>query len=185
MEEKKLLLKLARLRIWKELGVTVENEKEIREQIVSSHALQLLCGAFVTLKERDHLRGCIGTMTGRMPLHETVDSMAVSSAFNDPRFTPVTKNEIKNISIEISVLSPMKAIEDPFSITPGVHGLYLTCGSHSGVLLPQVATEQNWGIKEFVHHTCYKAGMTPDILKDSRTRFQSFTVIMFSEEDLL
>ncbi len=167
------------------MNLPVKDEELIPDAAAENSALHIVCGAFVTLKENGNLRGCIGTMTGRLPLHETVSAMAASSAFHDPRFSPVLKEELNKLIIEISVLSPMETIEDPFSIIPGIHGLYIIYGPNSGVLLPQVASEQGWGVKEFVEHTCFKAGLTPEILKDGKTRYQSFTVTRFSETDLL
>ena len=113
------------------------------------------CGAFVTIKNRGSLRGCIGYIRGYLPLHETVKDMAVQAAFHDPRFSPVSKDEWTDIDIEISVLTPMKKIEDINEIEVGIHGIYIEKGMHSVLLLPQVATEQKWDRTAFIEYTCF------------------------------
>ena len=114
---------------------------------VSIHA-----GAFVTLKENGHLRGCIGRFSSEIPLWQLVSQLAVSSATEDTRFSPVTAGELKNIDIEISVLSPMKKISSPEEIILGRHGIYIKKGFNSGTFLPQVASETGWDLEEFLGH---------------------------------
>ncbi len=137
------------------------------------------CGAFVTIKNSGNLRGCIGYVRGYLPLHETVKEMAIQAAFNDPRFEPVTKDEWKDIDFEISVLTPMKKIKDIDEIVVGVHGLYIEKGVHSGLLLPQVATEQKWDRMEFLEYTCYKAGLPKDAWKSKDTDIFIFSADVF------
>lgn len=137
------------------------------------------CGAFVTIKNCGNLRGCIGYVRGYLPLHETVKEMAIQAAFNDPRFEPVSRDEWKDIDFEISVLTPMKKIEDVGEIEVGVHGLYIEKGVHSGLLLPQVATEQKWDRTEFLEHTCYKAGLPKDAWKSKDTDIYIFSADVF------
>ncbi len=132
------------------------------EGLELSDSLKEKGGAFVTIKKKGDLRGCIGYIRAAMPIHETVKEAAVQAAFHDPRFNPVDSKEWKDIDIEISVLTPMKKIKDIGEIEVGKHGLYIEKGYNSGLLLPQVATEYNWNRMEFLEHTCYKAGLSKD-----------------------
>ena len=121
-------------------------------------------GAFVTLKKRGELRGCIGTLECRAPLAEEVARVAVSAAREDPRFEPVRPSELDEIDVEVSVLGPLEEIDpfDPAAIVIGVHGLVVERGYRRGLLLPQVATELNWDRETFLAHTCLKAGLPAD-----------------------
>lgn len=148
----------------------------------ASPSLQIPCGAFVTLKKRDELRGCIGHITAADPLIETVKEVARSSAFEDPRFPPLSPFEWPDVSIEISVLSPFEAVEDLSCIQPGIHGIMIRRGPRSGLLLPQVATEQGWDREAFLTHTCLKAGLPRDAWKSDDTRVEIFTAIVFGEQ---
>ncbi|MBB6478885.1 AmmeMemoRadiSam system protein A [Spirochaeta isovalerica] len=141
-------------------------------------------GAFVTLKKSGELRGCIGNIVSERPLSETIRDMALSAAFRDPRFPPLKVEEFRDLSIEISVLSPLERVKDTSLIEPGRDGLLIRNGYHSGLLLPQVATEQNWDRETFIEHTFYKAGLSPDFLEDDKTEIYSFTAEVFSENDL-
>jgi len=136
-------------------------------------------GAFVTIKKKGGLRGCIGYIKGYLPLYETVEKMAEHAAFNDPRFDALRKEELKDIDIEISVLSPLKKIDNIEEIEVGKHGIYIEKGFYSGLLLPQVATEYNWDRKTFLEHTCYKAGLDKDAYKDKDTNIYIFTAEVF------
>lgn len=135
------------------------------------------CGAFVTIKNRGSLRGCIGYIRGYLPLHETVKDMALQAAFHDPRFEPVRKDEWPDINIEISVLTPMRKIEDINEIEVGIHGIYIEKGMYSGLLLPQVATEQKWDRIAFLEYTCFKAGLPKDAWKS-----KDIDIFIFSAE---
>jgi len=147
--------------------------------IETSGLLDEKCGAFVTIKSCGSLRGCIGYVRGYRPLHETVRQMAVQAAFNDPRFEPVSADEWANCDFEISVLTPMKKIESIEEIEVGVHGLYIEKGANSGLLLPQVATEQGWNRTEFLEYTCYKAGLPKDAWKSKDTDIYIFSAEVF------
>jgi AmmeMemoRadiSam system protein A len=118
-------------------------------------------GAFVTLRRGPHLRGCIGTFQATEPLHRTVAAMARAAALEDPRFRPVRPEEVAELAIEVSVLTPMRRVRDAGEIEVGRHGLWIVRGHHRGVLLPQVATEYGWSREEFLEHTCRKAGLPP------------------------
>jgi AmmeMemoRadiSam system protein A len=118
--------------------------------------------AFVTLTKGGRLRGCIGYTEALYPLHQTVASCAVSAAFSDPRFAPLRVDELPQIEIEISVLTPLQKIRDISEIEVGVHGLLISKGFNRGLLLPQVATEYGWDRDTFLQQTCRKAGLPAD-----------------------
>ena len=153
--------------------------RDIPEVHVESEVLKQKSGAFVTLKKHGRLRGCIGYIEARKPLYKTVAEMAAAAAFNDPRFPPLKPDELTHINLEISVLSPLKEIKDIREIKVGVHGLYITKGYHSGLLLPQVAMEYKWDSLTFLEETCYKAGLRPDAWKDKDTKIYIFSADVF------
>ena len=140
-------------------------------------------GAFVTLNERGQLRGCIGRFLPDEPVWRVVAAMARSAAMEDPRFQPVGEGELKDIDIEISVLSPLRKTEDPLSLELGVHGIYIRRGGRSGTFLPQVATEHNMSKEKFLSTCCaHKAGLPPDAWKDPTTEVYLYTAQVFGEE---
>ena len=149
-----------------------------------STALKTPCGAFVSLHiEPGHkLRGCIGRMTANLPLIETVRIMAKEAAFGDPRFEPLKKDELANLHIEISALSPMTPCPDPTKVKVGVHGLLLKGRGRSGVLLPQVPEEQGWNLDEYLDYICVKAGLPQGSCGDPDTQLYTFTAVVFGEE---
>jgi AmmeMemoRadiSam system protein A len=121
-------------------------------------------GAFVTLKLRGELRGCLGTLDCRSSLAEEVARCAASAAHNDPRFSPVRVSELADLSVEVSILGPLERIDprDPIAIVVGRHGLVIEEGGRRGLLLPQVAPEWGWDREQFLAHTCRKAGLPVD-----------------------
>ena len=125
-------------------------------------------GAFVTLKINGALRGCIGRFISSEPLYEVVLESAESSAFEDPRFSPLTKDEIPETDIEITVLGPLKKINNINEIVLGRHGIYIKKDNHSGTMLPQVATENGWTLEQFLGYTSRdKAGIGWDGWKNA------------------
>jgi len=146
-----------------------------------SDTLSSKLGVFVTLHKLGELRGCIGYVEGIRPLQEAVIEMAQSAAFNDPRFAPVTSEEVNDLELEISVLSPISEVENIDDIEIGKHGLIIEQGFFKGLLLPQVATEQNWNRKEFLQHTCRKAGLPVNAWKEQNTKIYAFSAEIFSE----
>lgn len=136
-------------------------------------------GAFVTLHLKGQLRGCIGLIEAVKPLAETIQEMALAAAFGDPRFPPLMPREFKDIDLEISVLSPLRKIENIEEIQVGVHGLYLRQGPYRGLLLPQVATEHHWDRNTFLQQTCLKAGLPPLAWKDPKTEILVFSAEIF------
>jgi MEMO1 family protein len=142
-------------------------------------------GAFVTLNQHHELRGCIGNLVGSQPLYLTVRDMAIEAAVGDPRFSPLTDQELKTVEIEISVLSEMQKIDSAQSIELGKHGVLVRKGYQSGVFLPQVATETGWSKEEFLNNLCaHKAGLSPDAWKDKNTQLYIFTADVFGEKEI-
>ena len=136
--------------------------KRIAQPIFNSQfsILNSKCGAFVSLHKQGRLRGCIGHFGEDVPLYEIVAEMARAAAFEDPRFMPVTKNELDDIDIEISVLTPMRRIQSLDEFELHRHGIYIRKGYRSGTFLPQVADEVSWTKEEFVSHCAQdKAGI--------------------------
>lgn len=144
--------------------------------------LQQPRGAFVTLHAQGRLRGCIGTFRAREPLFRVVREMVLSAALHDPRFRPVTAGELPELELEISALTPLVEVADIEEIKVGIHGLYITRGYASGVLLPQVAVEYGWDPEEFLCHTCEKAGLPMDAWRQGAT-IERFSAEVFSESD--
>ncbi|MFA6129895.1 MAG: AmmeMemoRadiSam system protein B [Candidatus Omnitrophota bacterium] len=141
-------------------------------------------GAFVTLNMHGQLRGCIGNLSASQPLYLTVRDMAVEAAFDDPRFSPLTSSELKDVEIEISVLSPLKKVDSAENIELGKHGVLVRKGYQSGVFLPQVAMETGWSKEEFLNNLCaHKAGLPQDAWKDKDTELYIFNAEVFSEKE--
>ena len=143
--------------------------------------LHRVSGAFVTLKSSGLLRGCIGRMESELPLWETVALMARAAAFEDPRFPSVRVDELANLTVEISVLTPFEPLEDPALLEVGKHGLLIEKGFYRGVLLPQVAVNHKWGAEEFLANVCLKASLPVDAWKDPETRLYVFSAIIIEE----
>ena len=178
-QQRKELLKIARdaiihnLKTGKTLAVKVDDE-----------ALKQDMGAFVTLHKGGQLRGCIGNMVARGPLYLAVRDMAIAAAVEDPRFSPVRLEEMDDIDIEISALSPMERIDDYERIEVGKHGVMVRTGWRSGVYLPQVATETGWTREEFMNSLCaHKAGMPMDAWKTGGCEIYIFTAEVFGEKE--
>lgn len=133
-------------------------------------------GVFVTLKLSDQLRGCVGNVFPEKPFMDTLAQVTLQSAFADPRFPPMTPAECTAIKLEISVLSPLKKIQNPDEIIPHQHGVYLKRDDRSGVFLPQV-WEQLPDRDQFLSELCaMKAGLPPDAFYEPETELYVFTV---------
>ncbi len=139
-------------------------------------------GAFVTLHKHGQLRGCIGYIVGIAPLLDTIQRMAIASAFEDPRFPQLEKEEFKYLNIEISVLTPLKKVRDISEIEIGRDGLLIKKGFYQGLLLPQVAEEEGWDVETFLKHTCLKAGLYPDAWKERDTIIEKFSAQIFAKD---
>ena len=137
-------------------------------------------GVFVTLKKKGQLRGCIGRMVPDMPLGKLVGSMALQSAFQDPRFSPVSAAELKDLEVEISVLTPMKPVSGYQDIVVGRDGVVLSKDGHSAVFLPQVAPEQGWDRDTMLDHLSMKAGLSQNAWRQG-AQFSTFQAIVFHE----
>ncbi len=178
-EQRRFLLELAR----NSIKNYFKEGRPLLDVEVKDPALKEPRGAFVTLKRRGNLRGCIGRIVADTPLYRAVALMACEAAFRDPRFAPLRKEELKDLTIEISVLTPFKKINSVDEIEVGKHGLMIRKGWYSGLLLPQVATEYNWDRNTFLDHTCLKAGLNPGCWKEKDTQIYVFSAEVFSEED--
>ncbi len=146
---------------------------------IKSEVLKEKRGAFVSLHLHGNLRGCIGHIHPSKPLYQTVQDMAIAAGFQDPRFEPVTETELEDLDIEISVLTPLKKIEDFNEIEIGKHGIYIAKSFYHGLLLPQVATNYGWNRKTFLEQTCVKAGLPKDAWRDSDTEVYIFAADIF------
>ena len=138
-------------------------------------------GAFVTLFNRDELRGCIGTCAPSSCLRDTVIEMTEAAATRDRRVRPVRADELDQIHIDISVLSPLERTADPLSLQIGTHGLHVVRDQKRGVLLPQVAMEYNWDMRTFLEQTCIKANLPKDAWSWPETAVSSFTALIIEE----
>ncbi len=147
-----------------------------------STSLQQPRGVFVTLKKRNELRGCIGRIIGDEPLGNLTGAMAWHAAFDDSRFNPVTADELREIEIEISVLTPLKEVSGAAEIVVGRDGVLLVKQGHSAVFLPQVATEQKWNREETLDNLCAKAGLPRGCWKQG-AQLLTFQAVVFSEAD--
>jgi AmmeMemoRadiSam system protein A len=177
-EEKTFLLRLARQTLESRLcgeGPPVAALAPSK----STPALRAPAGAFVSLHKQGELRGCVGMVEPRLPLYRAVMEAALSAAFADPRFPVLRASELGSLEIEISVLSPSRAIA-PEQIQIGVHGLIVTQGRARGLLLPQVAVERGWGAEQFLEETCRKAGLARDAWRTG-TKLEAFQAEVFGE----
>jgi len=154
-----------------------------RPEAPGDEDLRQMRGAFVTLKERGELRGCIGYVEPKYPLYETVARAAAAAAVSDPRFPPVAPYEVDALRLEISVLSPMQPVTDVNDIEVGRHGLVVRQGPCSGLLLPQVPGEWGWDREQFLAHTCLKAGLPTQAWQEGAELF-CFEAEVFSEEEM-
>jgi uncharacterized protein len=175
--EKKILLEVAR----RALLHAVER-LELVEEFPASEILRRPGGAFVTLRRRGRLRGCIGQFASQESVLQVVSYCARAAALEDPRFEPIRPEELAELELEISVLSEAREIAFE-EIEIGRHGLIVVRGWQRGVLLPQVAAEYRWTAERFLEETCAKAGLEKDAWKDPATRVHAFTAEVFSESE--
>ena len=140
-------------------------------------------GAFVSIHKGNELRGCIGNLSPTLTLSRTVADCAVAAAVEDPRFPPLTVDELEKVEFEISVLSPFEIVDNVETIEIGRHGLLISKRSARGLLLPQVPVTYGWGRERFLAETCRKAGLKPDEWKEGAVIF-SFTADVFGETSI-
>ncbi len=167
--------------------------RSIESAVMKSHepffplytpALSRPAGAFVTLRQEDELRGCIGFIESQSSLAETVIDSAANAALDDPRFDPVTPAEVARLEIEISVISPLKRIYSAQDIDPGTHGLVVEFQGRRGVLLPQVALEFGWNRETFLEETARKAGVPKAAIRRQQLIIYVFEAEVFDERSL-
>lgn len=177
--DKATLLKLARMT----LEAYLANEKTPAYH-ASREALIERKGAFVSLHRGEELRGCIGQLDPDRELYKVVQNCVLSAALEDTRFLPVTQEELEDLNIEISVLTPFRRIQDIEEIEVGKHGLYLVQGRFRGLLLPQVATQFEWDRMTFLEQTCRKSGLPESAWRDPRTIIHIFEAEVFSDSPI-
>ncbi|MBW7995440.1 MAG: AmmeMemoRadiSam system protein A [Candidatus Glassbacteria bacterium] len=176
-EDKRFLLDVARTTM-----VSAVRDEEIPPFEPVSEVTGEYRGAFVTIMKRGQLRGCIGLIEGLKPLVETVREMAVAASLRDPRFNPVEPDELDELEIEISAMSPVRKVEDTAAIQVGRDGLIIRRGGMQGLLLPQVATQYGWDRETFLSQACRKAGLPPDAWKMDGTEISCFSAEVFGEK---
>ncbi len=172
--EQQVLLRLAREAL--EQSVRTGHLSEIPP---SAGAPEGRCGVFVTLHKRGHLRGCVGYVESSKPLYQAVRECSRAAALQDKRFDPVEPEELPDLHLEISVLSPFENIL-PEKVEVGRHGLMISRGYQRGLLLPQVPVEWKWDRETFLRETCRKAGFENDAWQQG-ARLQAFTAQIFAE----
>jgi len=174
-EDRRFLLEFARATINASLS-----GQPLPSSTNGSEVLLQIRGAFVSLKIDRRLRGCIGHVVGVAPLWRAVRDNAAAAAFEDPRFPPLTLDELPHVRIEISVLTPLRtsAAED---VVVGHHGVLVERGASRGLLLPQVPVEFGWDREAFLDHTCRKAGLEPGCWHHPDTTISTFSAEVFGE----
>lgn len=177
-KQKKLLLEIARDTIRNTVLGTARIDYDIDDPI-----LEIECGAFVTIHNKGELRGCIGNIIAETPLWLTISNMALQASTADPRFPPVSAEELDEIDIEISALSPLWETEDLNEIEVGKHGILIKKGFNQGLLLPQVATEHGFDRIKFLEHTCMKAGLPGNCYKSGDCEIYIFSATVFGENN--
>src|SRR5687768_8046827 len=145
-------------------------------------ALDTPCGAFVSIHRLLELRGCLGRLEGDWPISRVVAHLGRAVADSDPRFPPVTVDELAALSIEISALGPERTVRSIQDVEIGRHGVIVAHGRCRGLLLPQVATEHAWDVETFLHHACLKAGLPPDAWRNGAS-VAVFEAQVFGERD--
>jgi AmmeMemoRadiSam system protein A len=174
--DKTALLKLARTTLKAYLADrTVPPFETSREPLLEQK------GAFVSLHHDKDLRGCIGLLVADCELFKVVQRCVVSAALEDPRFHSVTPDEVNDLSIEISVLTPFRRVKNVEEIEVGRHGLYMVHRGFRGLLLPQVATQYGWDRTKFLEHTCMKSGLPTSAWRDPETAIYTFEADVFSD----
>jgi len=179
--EQSYLLELARQALREKLEHGRTPHVESFPPGVSAEKLRTICGVFVTLESHGQLRGCIGSIEGREPLCDGVIHNALNAALEDPRFPPVRREEVSDLHIEISVLTPLREVFGPQEIEVGRHGVVLQRGGHRAVFLPQVAPEQGWDRETMLTQLARKAGLPGDAWR-AEAKLKVFEAQVFEEE---
>lgn len=178
-DDKNMLIKIARETLDKWVKERISPDFKLPEGVLMKKG-----AAFVTLRINGSLRGCIGHTIAQIPLWRCVRDMAIASAANDTRFSPVQPDELPRIKIEISVLTPPERVTNLDEIKMGRDGVIVRNGYNSGVFLPQVATETGWDKVTFLSHLCNdKASLPPNCYEDPQTEVFRFEAIVFEEKE--
>ncbi len=176
-QERRVLLDVAR----RSIGEALAGGK-YKPDIPVEGALSERRGAFVTLTREGRLRGCIGRIVADEPVVLVVAAMAAAAARDDYRFQPLEPSELDKVRIEISVLTPFRAVGRPSEIEVGRHGLMIRQGRQSGLLLPQVAAKEGWDAERFLEETCRKAGLPKTAWREGAS-IESFEAEVWGEEE--
>ena len=160
-QDKQLFLLVCKESIQAHLNKSELNNK-LYEQLLTNETAKQHTGLFITLNHQNQLRGCIGCITSNDPLHQTLPYFAIQAAFNDHRFHPLNKEELKDIDIKISILTPPVDIHSYKSIQLGTHGIIFKSNNHQSVFLPEVATDQGWDLETTLQQLEKKAGAPPN-----------------------
>jgi AmmeMemoRadiSam system protein A len=178
-EQRSLLLRIAR----ESIEAALDGHRRALDPAELDPDLTRPSGAFVSLHTGDgDLRGCIGSIEAVAPLCEAVSANAVNAAFRDPRFYPLRRDELADVHIEISVMSPIEVVRTADDIEVGRDGLIIRRGARAGLLLPQVATEYGWDRETFLRQTCIKAGLPAESWRSAECRIERFSAEVFSEQ---
>jgi AmmeMemoRadiSam system protein A len=179
-DEQEKLLRWVRAAI--ETAVREEPRTEVPESELTE-PLRADYGVFVTLRKQGELRGCIGKMDFERPLWTNALDAAVASALEDPRFSPVQRDELSEITLEISILNPPEDLPRPEMFDALRQGIIVQKGWRHALLLPKVAQEQGWDATKTLEVVCEKAGLPADAWRDRSARLQVFTAFDFGEGD--
>jgi MEMO1 family protein len=182
-KEKKTLILLARRTLEDHFQGKQAGQKELEEQFKITPLLKEKAGVFVTLRKHGALRGCIGSIIGVEPLWEGVCNNVLKSAFQDPRFPRLRNDELKEVDIEISVMTPLQPLEDYKKIKLGTDGVVIRKDYHQAVYLPQVATETGWDLDQFLGSLCQKAGLPARAYQEKGMEFHIFQAQVFEETE--
>ncbi len=177
--EQQAALKLARTSIARVFDKNISLDEDYKNHQVFEEQR----GVFVTLKKDGELHGCVGLIEPpKISLAQAIQEMAVSTAFHDARFSPLTVDELNKIKIEISVLTVPKKIKSVAEIELGKHGVIVKSGWQNGVFLPQVALETGWSKEKFLNELCHqKAGLPENCWQDPRVELYTFEAEVYSE----
>ena len=181
-EDGRYLVKMARDTV----SQYIKNNNKISDQTFEEK-FRFNAGVFVTINDKSGLRGCIGFPLAVKKLSDALIDAAISASTDDPRFPSIAQNELNDLVFEVTVLSDTEEIstnsldEIINEIKIGRDGLIIEKNSQSGLLLPQVPVEYNWDVKDFLNHTCHKAGLPSDSWKDKTTKISKFQGVIFRE----
>ena len=176
-QQRKELLSLARRSVISYVKTGKEPEGQTADPRLAANG-----ATFVTITRNHQLRGCIGNIQPVMPLYRSVIRNAVAASAEDPRFSPMKPEELSDMEVEVTVLSPLEPLNNVKDIVIGTHGLYLVKDGRSGVFLPQVPVEQGWDRTALMENLSLKAGLPPDAWRTREVAIQAFEAEEFGDE---